>query len=373
MLTTKVFSTKKLLYFIQKTRLSNYFIFLLFCFIHQIAFSQNSKTAAFTLAKKGNDDVVLYKSNSGTNNWKNIGSTGRSFIRSLATDSKNEIIYAVDKGNLGTLDPNNGKFSVIGEIGSGSGEQGNIKIDNVYGLAFDANRNILYATQRTNDLDVLLQINPKSGKIIKGSMINSKGQNADYKTILIETFYFGSIYPSKKFIELAYNNERKILYIIHNYFSTLQGINSYTNIDTQKPTEEYRISPIQKLAGIAFDNDGKFFATFSDNKISTGGFPSGGGVTIDLGNLKIIDPNLSGNIFFYGLDFYSVQSCTSNLQVNSPPTSNATIKATYTIEANTLIYVDTKFIAGTSVSLNNNFEVRNSANFEVAIDSNACE
>lgn len=375
MLINNFFITKPLFYFFKKSILCNYFMLFLFCFVPLIVLgeNQNFQMSAYTLAKKGNANVELYKLNSST--WKSVGSTGRAYIKSLAADSKSGILYAVDGGKLGKLDLYTGKFSLIGEIGAGFGELGYLKIDNVYGLTFDANRNILYATHRMNGFDVLLQINPKTGKIISKSMINSKGQKADYKMLVIKTFYFGSLHDSKKIVDISYNNEEKKLYIVHNYFNTLNGINGYINIDTKTPTENYKVSPVTNLAGIAFNNDGEFFGTFSDNQISTTGeLFKGGGINVDTGPLKPIVSNLSSGTFFYGLDF-SVDngpSCSYNLTVNNLLINSSTQIATNSIQSSAKIYGNTVFIAGKNVSLNNNFEVRKSANFEINIDENVC-
>lgn len=375
MLINNYFITKTLFYLFKKTKLCNYFIIFSFCFTPWIALgeNQNLQTFAYTLAKKGNDNVVLYKLDSRT--WKSVGSTGRAHIKSLAADLKSGTLYAVDGGKLGKLDPNTGKFSLIGEIGGGYGELGYINIDNVYALAFDENRNILYGTNRMNGFDVLLQINPKTGKIISNSMINSRGQKAAYKMLVIKTFYFGNIYDSQKIVDIAYNSKEKKMYIVHNYFSTLNGVNGYINIDTKTPVENYKVNPVTKLAGIAFNDEGEFFGTFSDNQISTTGeLFEGGGLYVETGPLKPIVSNLSSGTFFYGLDF-SVDnrpSCSYNLTVNNLLINSTTQIATNSIQSSAKIYGNTVFIAGNNVSLNNNFEVRKTANFEITIDENVC-
>ncbi len=368
-LTTKVFNAK-----------SPMLILLIACFIPLLLFGQEKRfeKTGFTLAKQGNNNVVLYKLSS--NSWKPVGSTGRAFIRSLAVDSKNGLIYAVDNQELGTLNASTGKFTSIGKIGNGTGEAGNIKIEFVQGLAFDANQQVLYATQRTSKHDILFKINPKTGGIITQSLVDRRGRRADYKIIMIETYYFGSVYESRNLVDLAYDNNRKTLYISYNYFSTLFGINSYSNIDTQKPTENSRISPVSKLAGIALDEEGKFYVSFSNNQITRGGAITGGGVTVDLGNLNSIDSKAANNTLFLGLDFSDgpvntplpAPTCNNNMALNSSPSSNTTIRALQTIQSRALIYVDTKLIAGESVTLNNYFQVRKSANFEIQIDEDVC-
>lgn len=367
--------TKSLFCFSHKTRFSRY-LFLLILYatvLPPAAKCQNYEMPAFILSKQANSAVILYKLNSITNTWEVVGNTGKFNIKSLAIDSGNEIIYVVDGGKLGSLNPSTSEFVLIGEIGYAFGENGQVTIDKVYGLAFDSNRNVLYATHRMSGFDILFQINPATGKIVSNSMVNSKGEQADYKAIEIKTFYFGTVYNSDEIIDITYDNERKVLFIAHNYYSNLHGINSYYNIDEMKPKEDYRINPIQNLAGIAFDNDSKFVASFSNNKISEGDAFSGGGVTFDAGILTTIYPNVSIGTIFYGLDFYTIQPCSNEFSLNNSPISNMPKMAMSTINSSAVINVDTEFVAGKSVNLNNNFEVQKLSNFKINIDGNVCK
>ena len=120
--------TKTIFSAIKKTSIHIYFFSLIFSCITTHSMGQNGQQQmyAFILSKRGNEDVVLYKSNSALNSWEVVGSTGRSNIRSLATDMSSGIIYAVDGGKLGSLNPSTGQFSSIGNIGRGFGEIENI-------------------------------------------------------------------------------------------------------------------------------------------------------------------------------------------------------------------------------------------------------
>lgn len=364
---------------IQKASIINYVFLLVFSCITMLSSAQNKQNeiSAFVLSKRGYDDVVLYKSNSSVNSWKIVGSTDRSSIWSLAADLKNGIIYAVDGGQLGTLNSSTAKFSPIGEIGSGSGEAGNIKMDNIYALTFDANRNILYAAHRMDSWDLILQINPQTGKIIPNSMLNAQGKKADYKTIQFKTYYLGQNRDSKNITDLAYDNKQKILFIADTYFKDVTGLNSYLSIDAQDPKPDLKQSPIQKLAGIAYDNDGNFYASFSNNKVSGPNSITGSGVILNTGDLTTIYPGLDRFNYFYGLVFSSDSQqqpppCSNYLTITNSPTSGSIQKALFTINSTALIKADTKFIAGEGVNLNNNFEVVKFANFEVNIDRDAC-
>lgn len=362
-----------------KSAYASYFLLpVIFCFVFASAFSQADRyfIPAYTLSQIPDEDVLLHQMNSNTNEWKVLGKTGRTGIRSLAIDSKNQKVYAVDGGTLGTLNQSNGKFTPIGNIGVGVGDNGIISMNNIYALAYDDKRDILYASQRRNSFDVILKINPRDGKIIKNGMVNEAGKSADYKVIEIKTFFFAQIHTSYNFVDLAYDSKSEILYIAHNYYGIYHGINGFLNIDKQIARDEYRRSPINKLAGIAFDLNGQIYGSFSDNKISTAKDLSESSGPLDdfFGDLDNIDFDIDKKAVFYGLDFFksSVQTCAYDENIINSFSLNSPLIAIKTITSKSVIYRDIVFIAGESVLLNNNFEVKKSADFEIRIE-NPCD
>lgn len=325
----------------------------------------------YLLSQTPNQNVELYSFNSLSQRWRRVGNTGRANIKSIAVRASNELIYAVDGGTLGKLNPLTAQFTAIGIIGSGNGENGTRTFRNIYGLAFDANSEILYATNRNDSgIDELIKINPLNGRIIKNSMVNSSGNLVDYKILDIRTFYFGNIYDSDNFFDLAYNNEEEILYITHNYFSTLHGISGYKNIDKQNPFVDFSLSPVPQLSGVDFDDQGKLYATQFDNKVSTGDvfIGIGGGVVNFFSNFNTIDASKSAQTTFFGLDFYRTDYCRNNLTLNSPLLSSCPKIAKLTINSNTKINLSTQYKAGNSISLNNSFEAPKNYNFEATIE-----
>ena len=80
--------------------------------------------------------------------WINIGITGTDFIEAIATDPVNDLIYATNGGTLGTIDPATGLFTAIGPAGAGNGAIGSILFDDIDGLSYDPNNEILWASQR---------------------------------------------------------------------------------------------------------------------------------------------------------------------------------------------------------------------------------
>ena len=110
--------------------------------------------------------------------------TNTTSVEASAFDCEGGQLYVVDGGILGTLDVDDtGVFTPIGTgLGTGIGIKGAISINDIDGLAFDCSTGKLYGTHRieeqgplpTNN-DLLVEINPVTGKIVK----NAFGTNKD--------------------------------------------------------------------------------------------------------------------------------------------------------------------------------------------------
>lgn len=322
---------------------------------------------SYILSVKGNNNAELHKYNAATGYWNVLGSTGKNNIWSIAIG--NNKIYAVAGGTLGTLSKTTGQFTAIGNIGTANGPNGAVVIDNIYGFTYNQNDNYFYATHRTTSDDYLLKIDPTNGKVIKNSLRDSNNNLVDYKTLNVRTFYFGQYYNSKKFNDIAYDNSTGSLYLSHNYYSTLSEIIELIDVDNQNFSTGFKLNPIQKLFGIAFDEVSYICATFSDNRISdpydvTG--PSVVNTFVGSAN-NTIDPTKDSSTYFFGLDF---ERCPTNLTVNSPlSTSNTTQFAASTVSSNLNVNRNVTFVAGDCVALNNSFQVPSYINFEAKIDN----
>ncbi|MDJ0498781.1 MAG: putative Ig domain-containing protein, partial [Acidimicrobiia bacterium] len=98
--------------------------------------------------------------------------TGTSGIRAAAWQPSTSTLYAVEGGQLGTVDTATGVFTPRpSAIGNGDGSQGSILMDDIVALAFDTATGDLYAAQRRHfgSPAVLMMIDPSSGAI-RGSM-----------------------------------------------------------------------------------------------------------------------------------------------------------------------------------------------------------
>jgi SdrD B-like domain len=112
-------------------------------------------------------------------------------VETMTFSLDGKTIYAVDGATLGTIDPTPGithSFTPIDltGIGSGNGAYGTVSFTDIDGLAFDPTTGILYGTERYEEqistmLDLLIQINPDTGKIIN----NAFGTGIDY--VIIDT------------------------------------------------------------------------------------------------------------------------------------------------------------------------------------------
>ncbi|MEN8199734.1 MAG: SdrD B-like domain-containing protein, partial [Thermodesulfobacteriota bacterium] len=111
----------------------------------------------------------------------------------LSLDGKT--IYATNGGVLGTIDPTPGitdSFTPINPagVGSGRGDYGTVLMADLDGIAFDPSTDALYATERymeedPNIMDLLIQIDPASGTIIRDAF----GPGRDY--VVIQTLPLG--------------------------------------------------------------------------------------------------------------------------------------------------------------------------------------
>lgn len=90
--------------------------------------------------------------------------TGTNDIEAIAWDSDNQILYAADADELGTINVSTGVYTTIGPFGTANdGTAGSIALNDVDGLSFDAQTNTLYGTHRRGGGDLLIQIDVTTG------------------------------------------------------------------------------------------------------------------------------------------------------------------------------------------------------------------
>jgi len=222
-----------------------------------------STKPCYSLAIDANNNVDLYELDPATSVWKNIGNTGRSAIQSIAINPFDATIYAVDGGELGTLCPLTGMFNSIGMLGTGTGEEGDIEMNDIYGLTYSYTENVLYATHRVNGAaqnDLLIKIDPNTGALIYADLVDSFGNISDYA--LISTVYAPTndedLY---NVVDIAFYPESDDLYAIHNSILNDAPV-TLTIIDIESGELISVINELfEPISGIGHSPSGDLFAT----------------------------------------------------------------------------------------------------------------
>jgi len=259
----------------------------------------------YAVAEDNGEPNFFFEYDSSTESWTNVGVTGTSFIESIATDPINDIIYAMDSGTLGTIDPATGAFSPIGTLGTANGGYGNILLNDVDGLSYDPANEILWASHRIPGLgpgtnDLIFKIDPATASIIPGEFANGD----DYAIVeeVFDSTFGGSVYDVD---DIAYNPYTGILYAIQNQ----DGPGVITSLDQLDGSVEQVIIdfPDQDVEGLGITYLSELYGTTGNNG-STGAQNTF--IFIDIANsltekLNDIDP--TGN----AVDFESFDCLTA--------------------------------------------------------------
>lgn len=217
----------------------------------------------YSISENNSAPNVLFEYDPETKLWNRIGITGGNFIEALATDPLSGIIYATDQGQFGTVDPQTGQFIAIGSPGTANGEFGLKVLNDIDGLTFDLNNQIMYASHRVGGLgpqtnDLLFQIDVATGKAILGAMLDSNGSTADYAVVeeVLENTSEGAVYDVD---DIAINPYTGKLYAIQNQDgpSTITQINPLTG----KLIEVVFDVESDDVEGLGFTYLGELYAT----------------------------------------------------------------------------------------------------------------
>lgn len=233
----------------------------------------------YTVAHNNGASNTLLELNVQTNQWVQIGRTGTNSIKAIATDPINNVIYAIDGGTFGKINPQTGLFSSIGTIGTANGDYGPVILNNISGLTFDPVNNVLYATHYiysgdicypiANSNDLLFQIDISSGKVIPNAMVDVAGNPAGY-SIIEEAgdndFY---CYGNNSQVLLydidgiAYNSYTNELHAIQSQ----NGISTITIIETKNGSGLSNIYDIDEdnLSALGFNYLGNLYSTVNSN------------------------------------------------------------------------------------------------------------
>jgi len=308
--------------------------------------------------------------------WQIVGTTGTTGIKALAINHTNNLVYAVDKGILGTIDTFSGNFTPIGTVNTGNGYHGILTLDNIYGLAFDASQGVLYASHRiTGNNDVIFQIDPLTGLIIPNAMIDSSDNPADYA--LIPTFVGGvGEDNSEDITDLTINPFTGKLYVM---IGTGNFDNHLSEFDKQ--TIDYEIT-----VAIWGRNEELGTVTFiSEHEVYTTLYQPNGETQLVLTNLQTQTSTPLGTLDKYNTitDFLSL-GCSQLICVDEKNISetyqgqgvvtSGIYQAGNTINSDGIINSNKQNVtykAGTEINLESGFEVKAGSDFFADIED--CE
>lgn len=335
----------------------------------------NANLPCYAISKANGESDKLYEYQPMTGEFKFINYINVSNIYSIAIDQENFKLYAVNNGTLGIINPVTAQFEPVGNLGSASGQNGNLVINRIYGLAFDPIEKKIYGSHRMNDFedDLLVKINPATGKIIKNEMMDSNGNASDYTTIQSSTRL--NIFPPPPLSEttaLLYEPISSELFCMQRsldnvslcIINKLDGRLMSVNIDLT----------LTNIFGLGSDMEGDLFASAlptPDLKSSLYG------LNIYSGEFSYIfdvdEINASAGIYCFACltNPIVVNNCDEKLNLNNFTTQNQLFKANKIINSNTSINRHTTYSAATLISLENCFEVPSGKNFTAKIED-AC-
>ncbi len=339
--------------------------------------SLNNGLATFSIGKEAGKTDALYQFEEDSEEWKKIGSLGTTGIYSIAIDDEHFIIYAVDGGVLGSIDPVTARFTEIGSIGNGTGLSGNITINRIYGLTFEPFEKVLYATHRRDGVldDLLVKIDPITGKIIKQQLQDENFNIVDYT--LIESSIRATIFPPPPLTEttaILYDELTTELYCLQRSFGNI-ALCIINKLDGRLESVLLDLS-LTEMFAIGSNNSNQLYST-----------------TLRLDNTK--EPSSLFNIIgsegaydfvqylsenkpereFTGIAFLKepekINNCEDDISINISSPQSAVVKAKKVIYSNATIKINTTYTAKEAVNLYNWFAVESDTNFSIEI-AEAC-
>lgn len=304
--------------------MKNYFALgIAICIALQLQAQSLVNFSCYTVANNSGTSNALFKYDPLTNNqWTEIGLTNTNDIRAIATDPINNIIYAVNGNTFGKIDAETGLFTAINNIGTATGDFGEIELNNIEGLTYNSINEKIYATHKIesgtvcepieNSNDLLFQIDITTGQFIVGAMIDQNGNWADYaviesasvSTILDVCGNNGPLYDVN---DIAFNHYTGDLYAIQN-----QGVVcGVTILDPVDGTIETVLHDLEKMDAVSLS-----FSPFGELFCTTGNDAENHLANcfkfIDLRYMSTFDlslPDPTGtNNNFRGMDFFSARN-----------------------------------------------------------------
>ena len=192
-----------------------------------------------------------------------IGSTGTTNIEAITVSLDGNTVYATNQsgstGQFGTLNTGTGAFTLIGNVGTGTGSLGSVVFSDIDGLADDPLTGAIYGAVRreavSTDLDVLIQINPLTGQFVPDAF----GPGLDY--VIINT----AVVSLSDVDDIAIDPLDGQMYGVANNAGgndRLVEIDKATGAVTDVgPLRLADGTAVTDMEGFSFSNDGSFYGT----------------------------------------------------------------------------------------------------------------
>jgi len=338
----------------------------------------NSDYPCYAISHNNGNVNVLFKYQVGTATWDSIAITGAYKIKSLALDPLKEVIYVCNGALFGIIEPSTGAFTSVGLVGlAQNGVYGQQLFDDVVGLTYDNENNILYGVERMltsnkNQNDILFKIDPATGKYIPNSFMDEMGNPIDY--VRIDHVRDGTEEETILDVEdIALNPITGELFATHDQGSPgkITILNPETGDFIQVLNE---VNPAD-ISGLTFTNSGYLYGTTTANS----DYGSYEGITLidylyGSNNFFVsVDPS-NRNFDFQAVDCYGfAPGCYENLNLDSIAISKNLYKAQSNININKILSDNSSLTlrAGSTVSIGHNFEAPRTCNLSIEI--NACQ
>jgi len=331
----------------------------------------NDGLSVFCIGKELGKTDALYQFEERVNSWQKIAHLGTESIYSIAIDDDNFKLYAVNGGELGFINPVTAKFTIIGNIGSATGLSGTISINQVYGLAFEPIEKVLYATHRMQgqEDDILVKINPQTGKIITQQMQDENFNPVDYA--LIESSTRATVFPPPPLTEttsIAYDPITTELYCMQRSFDNI-ALCRINKLDGRLENVILDLS-LTEMFAIASDVSNNLYSTNLYNLKEPSGLFT---LNIDEGEnvfMQYLQEN-KPEIEFTGIVFLKrvekIEACKNEINLNIASPQSSVVEAENFIHSNATIEINTTYIAEDAVALYQYFTASENKNFCIEI------
>jgi len=213
----------------------------------------NNPTGCYAIAQSSSGKLFDWQSTGGANI---IGTLGRQEVETMSLNYDGSIIYAIDGNEFGTVSKIDGSFQGYGFAvdmnGSMSGSNGSQSASDIDGLAINSNTGLLFATVRKSSNDLLIVIDPGTGKYVPDAF----GNNVDYRVMT------GAL---EDIDDIAYNPNDDQIYGI----STVSGggdddVVVRVNVTTGAVTVVSTL-PTCDIEGLTFNDAGELYGTTGYN------------------------------------------------------------------------------------------------------------